>query len=272
MDDRDLADMGHYDIMAEYGTPFFHWGGVEASRQLADLLGINSDSRVLMVGCGTGYITCYFAEEIGCQVVGIDISTRMVERANERREQMGLQDRTEFRVADAHNLPFEDNSFDIVMTEFVSIFLDKPKAFAEYSRVTKPGGAIGINELYKDDEIPEEALAIIQDAEDSFEESTGMPLSMPSSKTWVSWFEGAGLVDVQETKVEGRLTFGEYKTAIGGTSKLLGMTGRVLKGYATDSKLRKRMSKVGKTKDVLMRNKKTRDYCGAVIVVGRKPV
>ncbi|MCP4543004.1 MAG: methyltransferase domain-containing protein [Chloroflexi bacterium] len=61
---------------------------------------------------------------------------------------MGVEDRTEFKVADARDLPFEDDLFDAVIVESVNVFFkDKHRAMDEYVRVTKPGGYVGITEM-----------------------------------------------------------------------------------------------------------------------------
>lgn len=124
-----------------------HPGGNEATDKLAALCHIDKDMTILDVGCGVGITPCYLAKKYGCNVVGIDILEKMVARSNEFANQEGLQDRVKFKAADAHNLPFDDNSFDAVITESVTAFTgDKQKAIHEYVRVTKPGGFIGLNE------------------------------------------------------------------------------------------------------------------------------
>jgi ubiquinone/menaquinone biosynthesis C-methylase UbiE len=71
----------------------------------------------------------------------------MVERAKERAERERIGDRTEFRVADATDLPFEDALFDAVLVESVTTFIDdKAAAIGEYARVLKPGSCVGLNE------------------------------------------------------------------------------------------------------------------------------
>ena len=81
------------------------------------------------------------------KVVAIDISRDMVKRAEERAKKKRVKDKVEFRVADAQNLPFEDDLFDAVISESVNAFIeDKQKAINEYKRVVKPGGYIGFNE------------------------------------------------------------------------------------------------------------------------------
>ena len=107
------------------GVPYLHWGGLKSTDELLVLCEISGDKEVLFVGCGTGYSACYIAQKIGCGVVGINISEAMVSRARERVREMGLEGQVDFRVGDAYGLEFEDGAFDIVVTEFVTVFLDK---------------------------------------------------------------------------------------------------------------------------------------------------
>jgi len=137
----------YFNIQADFGFTK-HPGGLKATHELIKACRISKDSYVLIIGCGVGQTPCLIAEEIGCRVVGIDLSEGMVEKARERANKKGLGDRLEFRAADAQALPFEDNLFDAVLCESVNAFIpDKVKAMREYARVTKPGGLIGINEV-----------------------------------------------------------------------------------------------------------------------------
>jgi len=266
----DLSELSHYDMMAEYGTPYFHWGGLKATDRLSELCHVSEGKKVLIVGCGTGYTACYLSDNYGCFVTGIDISPRMIERAIERKEKLQVGERVDFQVADAYDLPFPAEDFDIVLTEFVSVFLEKPGIFHEFARVLKHGGYIGINELYKLEEIPEHEANRISEAEDAFEESTGFPLRMPSINQWIAWFHEAGLQEIRTEKIEGKYSFNEYAYAVGGKINALRVFGRLILGMITNGRLRRRIIKIGKIKEVLIRNKSTRDFCGAVLVTGVK--
>jgi arsenite methyltransferase len=137
----------YFELQASWGITK-HMGGLNATRELTELCHINKDKYVLVVGCGTGITPCYIAKRYSCRVVGIDISERMIDRSNERAKREGVEDRVEFRIADAQNLPFEDTLFDAVICESVNAFVeDKPRAVSEYVRVTKPGGYVGFNEV-----------------------------------------------------------------------------------------------------------------------------
>ena len=70
----------------------------------------------------------------------------MVERAKDRTVSSSLENRVSFSVGDAYDIDFPDETFDVVMTVFVSQFLDLGKAFPEFRRVLKASGWLGINE------------------------------------------------------------------------------------------------------------------------------
>ena len=135
-----------FDFAAEVGLTK-HLGNVDATDKLAELCHMNQGKYILDVGCGSGATAAYLAQECGCRVMGVDILPRMVDRAQELTKRKGVADLTEFKVADAQELPFPDGQFDAVITESVTAFPeDKQKAVNEYVRVLKPGGYVGLNE------------------------------------------------------------------------------------------------------------------------------
>jgi tocopherol O-methyltransferase len=71
-------------------------------------------AKVLDVGCGVGGSSRHIARRFGSDVTGITLSFLQCEHANLRSANDGMSDLTHFLVADALNLPFEDNSFDLV--------------------------------------------------------------------------------------------------------------------------------------------------------------
>jgi ubiquinone/menaquinone biosynthesis C-methylase UbiE len=122
-------------------------GGQQATEELVELCFIDETASVLDVGCGVGLTARYLATEIGCSVVGVDISSRMIVRAEEYASRAGVSDRVRFRTADIEELPFEDDRFDAVLIEsVVSLLEEKDQAIAECVRVARPGGYVGFNE------------------------------------------------------------------------------------------------------------------------------
>jgi len=100
---------------------------------------VQTGERVLDIGSGPGFLAAQLADQTGPDgaVIGIDISQQMVERASQRTHQDWLS----YRCADATALPFEDNSFDVVVSTQVAEYVpDIAKFCSEVFRVLKPGG------------------------------------------------------------------------------------------------------------------------------------
>lgn len=168
-----------------------HLGGWEATNELTRLCHIDNGKNYLDVGCGIGKAACARARQTGCQVVGIDLSPRMVEWSRRRARQEHVLDRAEFRVADAQRLPFEDGRFDAVITESVLSFVpDKPLALCEFIRVTKPGGYIGLNEsCWVKTPVPEETVAVLSNA-------IFMGVQLETFEAYASLLAASGLTDI----------------------------------------------------------------------------
>ncbi|MDP9132883.1 MAG: methyltransferase domain-containing protein [Nitrospirota bacterium] len=98
--------------------------------------------RVLDLGSGTGYPALLAADIVGSEgtVVGVDLAESMLTVATRKARAMGMNHVT-FRTGDVTSLPFEEASFDAVISRFCLMFLPEiPKAAAEMTRVLKPGG------------------------------------------------------------------------------------------------------------------------------------
>ncbi|WP_048058207.1 class I SAM-dependent methyltransferase [Pyrococcus yayanosii] len=94
--------------------------------------------KVLEVGVGTGKNLPYYPKDV--EVIGIDFSKGMLEKAEKRRKELGLKN-VRLLLMDAQNLEFEDNSFDTVVSTFVFCTVPDPiKGLKEAYRVLKPGG------------------------------------------------------------------------------------------------------------------------------------
>ncbi len=99
-----------------------------------------SKMKILDVGTGTGFIALLLAE-LGHEVTGIDISTGMLEVAKRKAAEMGVE--VEFRIGDAEDLPFDDETFDAVVSRHLLWTLTDPrKAVEEWKRVVKRGGKV----------------------------------------------------------------------------------------------------------------------------------
>lgn len=109
-------------------------------RLFADLRGL-----VLEIGTGTGKNLAYLRERDDIELIAIDPSTRMLERAAARARHLGRQ--VELHAATAQRLPFGDADFDAVIASFVFCSVASPMAgLREARRVLRPGGALRLLE------------------------------------------------------------------------------------------------------------------------------
>lgn len=100
-------------------------------------------TKAVDVGCGIGGSSRHIARKYGCTASGITLSPYQANRGNELAKQQGVADLTDFQVADALDMPFDDNSFDLVWSlESGEHMPDKEKFINELFRVAMPGGRI----------------------------------------------------------------------------------------------------------------------------------
>ena len=110
--------------------------------ELCEALDIRSGQKVLDVAAGNGNVSLAAARR-WCDVVATDYVPALLERARERASAERLA--IEFREADAEALPFQDGTFDVVVSTFGVMFTpDQERAAAELIRVCRPGGKIGL--------------------------------------------------------------------------------------------------------------------------------
>lgn len=163
-----------------------------SNRALAERAGIRDGDRILDAGCGIGGPACDIATAWpSCTVTGLTVSGVQVAMATERAAASGLADRVRFVEGDFHELPFPDDSFDVVLYLESSEYSPDPgRLFAEATRVLAPGGRVYVKGVLR----REGALTAEQRAElDEFEsmwaiEATPSPSEMAQAMT------AAGLV------------------------------------------------------------------------------
>lgn len=242
---------------------------------LAERCNIGPNSHVLDVGCGTGGNSAYLASKYGCRITGIDISDMMVEKARERAIEKEMEDLLDFRVDDAYNLDFPENNFDTVLTVFVSQFLDLDKAFPEFSRVLKSSGFLGINEMYRADYVPPEAIEKVDLSEQIFRELTRLPFSLRTPTEWETGFKNSKYTDVS---VEHYTSYIDVKSGLdmidelGGWMNLTSLLWETLSLGLKSKKIRQKYAEINKGKSVLLSDKIVSKYIGYVLGVGKKGV
>ncbi|MEA2428922.1 MAG: hypothetical protein QOF37_2550 [Thermoleophilaceae bacterium] len=130
----DLWALGDYAKIADLLRP--------AARALADACAISAGQEVLDVAAGNGNLAVFAGEE-GASVVASDLAPAQVELGRARTEAEGLD--VEWVVADAEDLPFEDDRFDCVASVFGAMLAPRPELAArEMFRVVKAGGTVGM--------------------------------------------------------------------------------------------------------------------------------
>jgi SAM-dependent methyltransferase len=136
--DRGQVNRSAAEVYEEFFIPalFQQWAG-----QVADAARIKSGQRVLDVACGTGVLARAAAAPVGASgsVVGLDVNEGMLAVAAQKAPQI------EWRQGKAETLPFDDDSFDAVVSQFgLMFFVDRQAALREMMRVLRPGGHFAV--------------------------------------------------------------------------------------------------------------------------------
>jgi len=256
------TEEGFFDFAAEVGLTK-HLGSLESTERLIDLCQIKAGDYVLDVGCGVGATSVYLAKQVGCRVMGVDILPRMVDRAQELADKQEVSHLVAFREADAQELPFPDNHFDVVITESVTAFPeDKQRAVKEYARVLKPGGYLGLNEsTWLKTPIPPEIASWTS-------RQVGSSATPLLSEEWSGLMEGAGIkdlfIEIQEIDVKDEAAGIMRRYGFFSMMRVIGRTLKLYLGSPAYREFAKDLKKEGITPENLP------EYFGYGIYVGRK--
>ncbi|WP_102349763.1 class I SAM-dependent methyltransferase [Bacillus sp. Marseille-P3661] len=155
-----MRSFTYLDFLAYMGVGNAHPGGLELTKKIVKASRLRKDDHILDVGCGTGLTAAYLVSEYGCQVTAIDIHPEMVKKAQRRFKEANLP--IILKRANAENLPFPDQTFDVVITESVTAFTDIYRSLKEYQRVLKDGGTLLALEMTAEDVLNNEDKQSIQ--------------------------------------------------------------------------------------------------------------
>lgn len=117
-------------------------------------------TRIMDIGCGMGTTILRLVNEFteGTKFIGLDFSTKMIERANYSKDQLdpALKKKVGFFSADVQALPYMDDQFDFIYSECVfNLVPDRDKAMAEVERVLAPGGILVYTDFASYTDVPE---------------------------------------------------------------------------------------------------------------------
>lgn len=126
----------------------FHIRGRAATIEMGKLAGFQPGAEVLDLGCGIGGPARTLMTEFDCRVTGVDLIDEYIQAARILNTRSGLDGGITFEQSNAMDLPFQDNSFDAVFAQHVTMNIeDKTRLAQEVRRVLRPGGQFILYEI-----------------------------------------------------------------------------------------------------------------------------
>lgn len=189
---REIEKLGLYKFQGYIGAltnPTF--GGWKGTDRLIELLNIKDmeKPKILEVGCATGYITRYIAQKFDCEIIGVDLSQLLLDIAEEESGKLNLNN-ISFLCANVENLPFPDNTFDIVYGEAITALVSDPlKVLREYYRVLKPGGKIATLDLFMKKSLSDE---FVEETNEIMSNVIGTRIKIRTLQEWKQIFKESG--------------------------------------------------------------------------------
>ncbi|HSB65708.1 MAG TPA: class I SAM-dependent methyltransferase [Anaerolineales bacterium] len=134
-------------------TPQMHW---IRHFVISQAVALQEHGEAVDLGCGAGQLVLELAQKgSGLHITGIDLSEKMLTDAKQSARLAGLEDRVDFRLGNVEEIPFPDQSLDLVIsTASLHHWTHPVKVFNEIERVLKPGGAFYIFDLRRDVALP----------------------------------------------------------------------------------------------------------------------
>jgi len=250
----EVAKLDPYKFMAVIGKRVIHPGGRASTEALFARAAITADSKVLDVGCGVATTTVEIAKRFGAQVTAVDIAPVMLERAQANVTAAGVGNLVNVEHGDILDLSYEDNSFDVVIAEAVTMFVDRSRAAAQLARVTKPGGRVLATEFFWREPPTSEAREI-------FLGQVCPGIEFDTIDDWMRIYQSAGLTDLDTVTGPFEMMTPRGFLADEGVSRSLAVMARVAA----------RPVNVRKMAWLMPRMAKAVPYLGYIVVAATKP-
>ena len=128
---------------------------VKWRKKVVEIVGENNPKQILDIATGTGDLAMMMAQLNPERIVGLDISSGMLEVGKEKIANAKLSEKIEMIVGDSEDMPFENNTFDAITVSFgVRNFANLDKGIREIARVLKPSGVLVILETSNPTKFP----------------------------------------------------------------------------------------------------------------------
>ncbi len=145
---RDIDRLSRNDLL---GFDEFHVGGRATTSRLAELVPDLRGSTVLDIGCGLGGPVRTLVADHGCDAIGMDLSCGYIRAATVLSDLVRMSATTGFVCAAAPDLPFGDDSFDVLWMQHTGMNIeDKDRLWHEAVRVLRPHGRVALHEVFSE--------------------------------------------------------------------------------------------------------------------------
>ncbi|MFN2502963.1 MAG: class I SAM-dependent methyltransferase [Acidimicrobiales bacterium] len=251
---KEIVELDPYRFMAVIGKRVIHPGGRASTEALLRRASISASTRVLDVGRGVATTAVAIAQRVGAHVTAVDLSPLMLERAAASVRAAAVQELVSLRPGDILDLAFADGSFDAVIAEAVTMFVDRRRAVAELARVAAPGGRVLATEFFwRRPPTPE--------AREIFLGQVCPGLEFDTIDDWVRLYQSAGLSQLETETGPFEMMTPRGFLADEGVGRSLAIMGRVAARPAHIRKMAWLMPRMGKAVP----------YLGYIVVAATKP-
>ena len=230
-----------------------HPGGLLATKLLAEKCKLSPDMTILDAGCGSGRSAIFLAKQFRCRIVGVDIEPSPLLKAQAEAISKGVGDRVAFRVADANDLPFQDQTFDGAIFQAALIFTNKAKALHSVNQKIRAGGFLGVIELAWKKPPSEKIVNRVR------ETLCAAAVNTETREDWIRLFSQVGFEVIHSELLDHKFNFSGMIRNEGLVSSL-----RIALKCVSDKSVKRKM---GQIKSLF---KETDEYLGYGIYVARK--